>query len=71
MTLREVRKHEFNSDMPSVPREPRYQETILFHSSMLTEHLLCAGTVIGMGTTALNKGDKKPLLFGFHSSKEK
>lgn len=34
---------------------------------MLIEHLLCAVTVIDIGATALNGGNKKPLSFGFHS----
>lgn len=62
----------FNSDVPSVPRDPPYQEAIQFPSSMLFEHLLCVGTVTDLDPTALKKGDKKPLLFnGFYSPRRK
>lgn len=71
MTLSEMSKQKFNSDMPLVPRSPSYQEAIYSHLLVFIEYLLCADTVTGMGTTAMNKGDKKLLLFGFHSSEKK
>lgn len=62
MTLSEVRRQEkFSSDVPSTPRDPHW-EAMQFYLSVLIEHPLCAGTVVGIDAKAGDKADVKRLL---------